>query len=156
MPFSATLATERIYDGFRGSKARALMHGHTFFGNPLGAAVAREVLRVYREDDVLSQARDRADVISAFFRELGERFPEANARSLGVVGAIDLGAGGYYGELGWKAFEEARRRGIVLRPLGNTVYICPPLIIPQAELAWLLEQVGETVESVLTLAGRPC
>ena len=42
LPFSATLATERVFDGFRGDKTRALMHGHTFYGNPLGAAVARE------------------------------------------------------------------------------------------------------------------
>ena len=65
LPFAATLATERIYDGFRGDKSRALMHGHTFCGNPLGAAIAREVLAIYREDDVLASAAPKAAKVAA-------------------------------------------------------------------------------------------
>ncbi len=62
LPFGATLATERVFSGFLGARERALYYGHSYCGNPLGAAVAREVLAVYRDEDVLGQvARNGAE-----------------------------------------------------------------------------------------------
>jgi adenosylmethionine-8-amino-7-oxononanoate aminotransferase len=152
MPFAATLATEQIYEGFRGGKTRALMHGHTFFGNALGAAIALEVLTIYREERVIETAKVRAATIADKFAELGERYPSSNARSLGVVGAMRLGSEGYFGGLGWQAYEEGLSQGVIMRPLGDTVYLCPPLNCSEDELNWLLEKFEKTVESVLTRA----
>ena len=55
VPMGATLASERVFDAFRGGKERALYYGHTFCGNPLGARLASEVLAIYRDEDVLGQ-----------------------------------------------------------------------------------------------------
>ena len=54
---AATLATERIFDAFLGDPSRAFYYGHTYCGNPLGAAVAREVLAIYRDEDILEHAQ---------------------------------------------------------------------------------------------------
>jgi adenosylmethionine-8-amino-7-oxononanoate aminotransferase len=160
LPFAATLATSRIYDGFRGDKRRALMHGHTFCGNPLGAAVAREVLAIFREERVLEGVPARARRITAAFDALGELPGVRRTRSLGMVAAADLEAtapsaratpdgGGYFGALGWAVHEEAKKRGAHLRPLGNTIYIVPPLNIPEADLEALLEIVRDSVGAAL-------
>lgn len=148
LPMAATLATPRVYDGFRGGATRALMHGHTFCGNPLGAAVAREVLAIHRDEDVLGQVREKAPTIEAAFDRIGAIDGVRRVRSLGMIGAADLGDGGYHGELGWRVFEEALARGAFLRPLGDTVYVTPPLTIDAGELSQLLDIVHDSVRAV--------
>jgi adenosylmethionine-8-amino-7-oxononanoate aminotransferase len=67
-----------------------------------------------------------------------------------MIGAADLSDGreGYLGEVGWRVYDEARKRGAYLRPLGSTVYVCPPLTIPEAELERLLAILDESVRAV--------
>jgi adenosylmethionine-8-amino-7-oxononanoate aminotransferase len=72
LPMGATLATDRVQDAFRGTKDRALMYGHTLCGNPLGAALALEVLDVYRDERVLEGARAKAERIAKAFARTGE------------------------------------------------------------------------------------
>ena len=152
LPFAATLATDRIYDGFRGGKERALMHGHTFCGNPLGAAVAREVLAIYRDDDVLESAKPKAAKLATRIERMTEISGVTAPRSLGMCAAFDVGAPGYMGTVGWEISEAALELGAHLRPLGNTVYVVPPLNIEDADLDRLLDIVHESTERVLVTA----
>jgi adenosylmethionine-8-amino-7-oxononanoate aminotransferase len=69
-------------------------------------------------------------------------------RSLGMVGAADLGDGGYHGPIGPRFYDAARRRGLYLRPLGDTAYVCPPLTIPLDDLARLLEGMHDAIAEV--------
>lgn len=62
-----------------------------------------------------------------------------------MIGAADLGGGGYLGGLGWRVYEAARALGAYLRPLGDTVYVTPPLTIDPDELDWLLAIVEESI-----------
>ena len=145
LPFSATLTTERIFDGFRGDATRALLHGHTFCGNPLGAAVAREVLAVFRDDAVLESVGAKADVLAEGFARLGRIPGIRRARTLGLIGACDLGDEGYYGRAGRVVQAAARARGVNLRPLGDVIYVVPPLTITSDELAQLLQVVEASI-----------
>jgi len=150
LPMAATLATERIERGFRGADERAFWYGHSFCGNPLGAAVALEVLRIYDDEKVLAAARKKAERIARAFRELGTLPGVAATRSLGMIGALDLAGGaGYLERGGWAVYEEALRRGLYLRPLGSVVYVTPPLNVPDDVLDELLEGVRESVAAVL-------
>ena len=157
-PMGATMVTDRVYDSFRGSDERALWYGHTFCGNPLGAAVAREVLAVYEEEAVVAQVRAKAPRITAAFERIAAIPGVARVRSLGMTAAADLelgtgGTGGtgtsYLGRAGWRVYEEARRRGAYLRPLGDTVYVCPPLVIGERDLDDLLGILEESVRAAL-------
>jgi len=154
LPMGATLASEQVQQAFRGAKDRALMYGHTLCGNPLGAALALEVLDVYRDEAVLEAAAPRGRRIAAAFERLGAIPGVARTRSIGMIGAADLegpaGHGGYLGGLGWRVYDEARRRGAYLRPLGDTVYVTPPLTIADDELDALLSIVEESVRAALT------
>jgi adenosylmethionine-8-amino-7-oxononanoate aminotransferase len=153
-PMAATLATERLFQGFVGDKSRAFYYGHTYCGNPLGAAVAREVLKVYREEKILEHALAKAKAIDGAFAKLASLPRVVGARTLGMIGAVDIveerGAAGYLGTAGWRVYEAARRRGVYLRPLGNVVYIAPPLNIPDADLEELLGKVREAIEEVVS------
>ena len=152
LPFAATLATDRIYDGFRGDKSRALMHGHTFCGNPLGAAIAREVLAIYRDDSVLEAAKPKAARLASRIQSMVDVRGVTAPRSLGMCAAFEVGAPGYMGTVGWQISDAALELGAHLRPLGNTVYVVPPLNIEDADLDRLLDIVRESTERVLRSA----
>lgn len=155
LPFGAVLVTDRVHRGFAGGPSRAFLHGHTFFGNPLGARVAREVLAVYRDEAVLDVAASRARTLSAGFARIGALAGSRDARTLGMIGAVELGPADYFGSLGWDVAREARARGVALRPLGNTVYVIPPLNTPELDLERMLDAVCSSIEAVLAHAPDP-
>jgi adenosylmethionine-8-amino-7-oxononanoate aminotransferase len=148
VPMAAVLVNERVFGAFRGGRERALQHGHTFCGNPLGAAVAREVLAVYRDERVLERVAAHAPIIARAFARLASVPGVERVRTLGMIGAADLGDGGYLADVGWRVYAEARKRGAYLRPLGSTVYVCPPLTIETSELEQLLSVLEESVRAV--------
>jgi adenosylmethionine---8-amino-7-oxononanoate aminotransferase len=151
MPMAATLATRRIFEGFFGGSGRSFFYGHTFTGNPLGAAIALEVLRVYEEELVLERAALKAERIAAAFASFADISGVTTTRSLGMIGALELGGRqGYLERSGLRVYHEALRRGAYLRPLGNIVYIAPPLNIADADLDELLGIVAESVRAVTT------
>jgi len=153
IPMAATLVTDDVFDAFRGGKDRTLYYGHTFCGNPVGAALAREVLAIYRDEAVLEQVRTKAPRIRAAFDRMAELPGVDSVRSIGMIGAADLrrsgGASSYLGESGWRVYAEAKRRGAYLRPLGDTVYVCPPLNISESDLDTLLGILEESVVATL-------
>ena len=150
VPMGATLATEAVFDAFRGPKDRTLFYGHTFCGNPIGAALAREVLAIYRDEDVVGQVQAKAPRIEASFARIGELPGIARTRTLGMIGAADLATtSSYLGEAGWRVFEEGRKRGAYLRPLGDPVYVAPPLTIGEPDLDDLLRILDESITVAL-------
>jgi adenosylmethionine-8-amino-7-oxononanoate aminotransferase len=152
LPMAATLANEKVFAAFRGGTENALLYGHTFCGHPLGAALAREVLAIYRDEKIVESAARLGDTIASFFeREIASLPGVARVRARGAIGAADLeGAAGYLGGRGWRVYDEALRRGAYLRPLGDTVYVCPPLTIDESDLDRLLGILAESIRA----AGR--
>ncbi|NVJ17939.1 adenosylmethionine--8-amino-7-oxononanoate transaminase [Myxococcus sp. AM010] len=149
LPFGATLASERVFSGFLGAPNRALYYGHSYCGNPLGAAIAREVLAVYRDEDVMGQVARKAPRVKAAFERMAATIPGlVRPRAVGMVGAVDLGGGGYLARGGWRVYEAARRRGLYLRPMGDTVYIAPALTISDEALEELLSGVEAALHEV--------
>jgi adenosylmethionine---8-amino-7-oxononanoate aminotransferase len=149
LPMAATLATARIYGGF----TRAFMHGHSFYGHPLGAAVAREVLAIYRDEDIVAGVSPRAAMLESTLAQIAAMPGVRRTRQLGLVGAVDLGEGGYGGAVGPRFTDAARRRGLYLRPLGDTAYVCPPLNIPSADLLTLLDGFAGAIADTLRTPG---
>jgi adenosylmethionine---8-amino-7-oxononanoate aminotransferase len=150
LPFAATLTTDRVFEAFLGGASRAFLYGHTYCGNPLGAAVALEVLKVYADEEVMAGIPERSLLIEKTFRRLSALDGVVDARSLGMCGALDLAGGrGYLERGGWKVYERALQRGAYVRPLGNVVYVTPALNIPLADLEELLFIVERSVRDVV-------
>lgn len=158
LPFGAVLVSERVYHGFGGGPGRAFLHGHTFCGNPLGARVALEVLATYRDESVLARGAENAAHLRAAMARFERIDGVRNPRAFGSIAAFEVGPSGYFGRLGWAVEREARKHGVALRPLGNTVYVVPPLITSTPDLDFLLAGVEAAVRSVLLeadLGGKP-
>ncbi|HVH44617.1 MAG TPA: adenosylmethionine--8-amino-7-oxononanoate transaminase [Labilithrix sp.] len=148
IPMGATLVTDEVFDAFRGGKDRTLYYGHTFCGNPIGAALAREVLAIYRDEAIVEQAQAKGRQITTAFERIAGLPGVERVRSVGMIGAADLrmsGDGGYLGESGWRVYEEGKKRGAYLRPLGDTVYVCPPLNVTESDLGALLDILTESI-----------
>jgi len=153
VPMGAALTTEAVFNTFRGTKDRALWYGHTFCGNPIGAALAREVLAIYDDERIVEQVLRKEKIIAKAFARIAEIRGVQSTRHIGMIGAADLasltGGNGYLGGLGWRVYDEARRRGAYLRPLGDTIYVCPPLNIEDTDLDTLLGIVEESLRATL-------
>jgi adenosylmethionine---8-amino-7-oxononanoate aminotransferase len=98
------------------------------------------VLAVFRDEAVLAQVRAKAPRLRAAVDAAAAKSPGATRpRALGLIAALDLAGGGYLGEAGWRVYDHALARGAILRPLGDTVYLAPPLTISDADLAELCD-----------------
>lgn len=153
LPLAATLTTERIYQAFLGSPDahRQFFHGHTFTGNPLACAVALASLDLFEEEGVLRRASHLEHhlriLLKGWFRKPGV----GSVRQRGVMAGIDLVdplTGAPYDpslQMGYKVCQKARERGAILRPLGDTLVINPPLAIQDAELTALVRSAAEAM-----------
>lgn len=149
LPMAATLTTQRVFDGFRGAPERALYYGHTYCGHPLGAAVAREVLRVYADERIIENSLPKTSRIARAVHEMAHIEGVSRPRALGMMGAVQLGeSGDYLRPRGRRVAELALGRGVYIRPLGNVVYVAPPLNISDPDLETLLSVTRDCVEEV--------
>lgn len=162
LPMAATLTTDAIWQAFLGSHAdgRAFYHGHTFGGNPLAAAVALESLGIFRDEAVLERLPALITQLEARLENLAELPHVGGIRQCGLMAGIDLVADKQTGEpypwqarTGARACLAARRHGALLRQLGDTVVIMPPLSIAAAELDALVAAAAAGIEAVTQPSG---
>lgn len=151
LPFAATLTNSRVFEAFLGGPSRAFYYGHTYAGNALGARVALEVFRVYDDENILEALPRKVAKLQQSFAGLGELPEVAEVRGIGLCAALEIGTsgGGYLERIGWRVFDEAKRRGALIRPLGNVVYLAPALTISDSELDELLGILDESVRVAL-------
>ncbi len=158
LPLAATLATEEIFEAFLGEpeEFRALYYGHTYTGNPLAAAVALASLRLFEAEGVIDRIQPRIRQIETAmlgrFRNLAH---VADVRQVGLMTGIELmrdpakkTAYRTAEQTGARVAMEARRRGVVIRPLGDVIVLMPPLSISESELETLLEVTHESIQEV--------
>lgn len=143
LPLGATLTTENIYKAFYADSDRrkTFYHGHTYTANPLACAAALASLRVFEEEDTLRNIEKQSSV---FHKEL-EKFRildiVRDVRYIGMIGAIEL----LKKEMGLKIYEEGLERHVILRPLGNIIYLYLPLCIKRKELKFILTQTFDII-----------
>jgi adenosylmethionine-8-amino-7-oxononanoate aminotransferase len=155
MPLAATLATERIYEAFLGAHAefKTFFHGHTYTGNPLACAAALASLDVFERERTLVRIQPKIRLLSEWLGQV-EHMPEVKeVRHLGLMVGIDLGEHDPGMRLGHRVVLEARRRGVIVRPLGDVIVLMPPLSISKQELWRLVEVVGQSIRAAYPVAG---
>ncbi len=152
LPLAATLAREEIHAAFLGSyeSGKAFFHGHTFTGNPLAAAVALENIRKLRP---LIAGGALAARIACFGRLLDEAFSGHAAireiRQRGLTAALDLAAPDPARRTGLAVCLRAREHGLLLRPLGDSLLLVPPLCLTEKELGELARRTLLSIEDIL-------
>ncbi|HEX5961566.1 MAG TPA: adenosylmethionine--8-amino-7-oxononanoate transaminase [Rhodanobacteraceae bacterium] len=156
LPLSTVLTTEAVYQAFLGDYAanNAFLHSHTFSGNPIACAAALAALAIFREEPVLERNRTLAAHLAQRIDPLRGHPHVTGLRRSGWITAFDLvrdkashqpwpGAE----RRGLRFYRHALARGVLLRPLGDTVYFMPPYCIDEDDIDLLVEVAIDAVEA---------
>jgi adenosylmethionine-8-amino-7-oxononanoate transaminase len=155
LPVAATLATERVYRAFLGTfeSCRTFYHGHTFTGNQLGCAAALANLGLMEKPKFLKEIQDKCRMLEELTEPLLDHPHVCDVRLRGLMGGIELIENkkigepyGYQQKMGYRVCSEARKLGVLLRPLGNVIVLMPPLAISNKDLARLVEAIRMGIE----------
>ena len=158
LPLAATLATEEIFAAFLGEykEYKTFFHGHTYTGNPLGCAAAIANLELFEREDVIGKMQAGISYVQDRLRQDFLPLPHvSDVRQWGYMAGIELvedktSRKNYSAEMriGHKVILEARKRSVLIRPLGDVIILMPPLTITSEELAALLDVVYESIQTV--------
>lgn len=149
IPMAATTFSKRIFDAFYSDDInKALFHGHTFTANPTGCAAALAAIGLL-ESGEMQQNIARINKSHQEFAQKMKSHPRVAAvRTLGVIFALEIkteSSESYYGNLRNRLYDFFVQNGIIMRPVGNVVYILPPYIISTSQL----QKIYETIEAAL-------
>lgn len=159
LPLAATLTSEKIYEAFQGefSEGRTFFHGHTFSGNPLGCAVALASLKKLRPMISSGQIAERAQQLGDEIQKNFSDHPNiASYRQYGLTGAVDFKPADTSAKswtvdmrVGYQIALAARRHGLVIRPLGDSILFVPPISIQSSEVTHLVQAVRRAMDDVI-------
>jgi adenosylmethionine-8-amino-7-oxononanoate aminotransferase len=148
LPLSVVLTTDAIFEAFYDDvAARGFLHSHSYTGNPLGCRAALAVLDLFERDDVLNRNRSTAARLTELSQPIAAHPRVRNARQLGMIWAFDI-------ETDDPAFARryhaaALSAGLLLRPLGRTLYFMPPYVIDDEQCRHLVDGALAALDAVL-------
>ncbi|MEJ7798157.1 MAG: adenosylmethionine--8-amino-7-oxononanoate transaminase [Solirubrobacteraceae bacterium] len=148
LPLAATLATERIYEAFLGEHAelKTFFHGHTYTGNPLACAAALATLEIFEQEDTLAALQPKIALLGELLDEQVVPLPAVReVRRRGFMVGIELEDFPLEARIGHQVTRAARRRGAIVRPLGDVIVLMAPLSITAAELRRLVTITADSI-----------
>ncbi|MGE9295150.1 MAG: aminotransferase class III-fold pyridoxal phosphate-dependent enzyme, partial [Puniceicoccales bacterium] len=150
LPLAATVTSEEIYEAFLGDfgEYKAFFHGHTFTGNPLGCVVAQKSVEKLEAMIESGQLATTISAFNQFYRDLRAELPATfKLRQRGLASALDLPPGDPSERRGLHFCIALRERGVLLRALGDSLLIVPPLIISPEEIDFLISALIQTLQA---------
>jgi adenosylmethionine-8-amino-7-oxononanoate aminotransferase len=151
VPLAVTMASEPIFEAhYSPDRARMFFHSSSYTANPIACAAAAANLAIWREEPVLNRIAALAGKQAAWIETLGKFCHFDNPRTIGTIAALDLrtsGTSGYMSDLAPRLMAFFRERDVLLRPLGNTVYVMPPYCITDDQLGQVWNAIREAVIS---------
>jgi adenosylmethionine-8-amino-7-oxononanoate aminotransferase len=159
LPLAATMATEDIFSAFLGEykELKTFFHGHTYTGNPLACAAALGSLEVFAQERTLSAAvfGPKADKYCDGMKRLAQLDHVGSVRYRGLMGGVEVvkdkrtkEAYPFEERLGYRIILEARKQGVMLRPLGDVIVLMPPLSVSLDELDLLFAVTEKAIRKV--------
>lgn len=157
LPLAATLTTEKIFNAFYADheKKKTFYHGHTYTANPISCAAALASLKIFKEEDTLNRIKELIPVLHENLKKFDSLPLVGDIRCLGMIGAIELVrdrksklAFTLEDRIGIKVYRKGLKHGIILRPLGNVIYLYLPLSIRRSEMRIILEKTWEVIKNM--------
>lgn len=157
LPMAATLTTDEVWQAFLGdySESKTFYHGHTYGGNPLGAAVAMASLDVFEQEQVLARLAPKIARLKEHLQQLAQMPHVGHVRQRGLIAGIELVRDRDTAEpypfaekRGLAVCQFARSQGIFLRPLGNVLVVMPPLAISSEQLDRVMQVIGQGISAI--------
>lgn len=152
LPLSLVLSRDAIFAAFYDDDtARGFLHSHSYTGNPLACRAAVATLDLFDSDDVLAANARKSAVLRAALQPLADHPRVRHLRERGTIFAFDVALEGDAAKRFSRSFfEQALARETLLRPIGTSVYLMPPYILDDDQLAWLAARTRDTLEATLT------
>ena len=151
LPLAATFATDRIHDAFLGGeRTRAFFHGHSYTANPIACAAANTSLQIFESEPVFQRIAAIEEVHKARLPAFRAHPCVDDVRHIGTVAAIELKVpdAGYFSSLRPRLYEYFLGRGVLLRPLGNVVYVLPPYVITPEQVNFVYDVIWDSLSIV--------
>ena len=155
LPLAATLTTENVYEAFLGEPKQTFFHGHSYTGNALGCAAALANLEIFKKEKTLVQVRKKSRILQTLLKPLAELPIVGDIRQCGMMAGIELVKNKEIREpfplserMGYKVTAECRRRGLLIRPIGNIVVLVPPLAATERELRQIVNIVTKSCRTL--------
>jgi adenosylmethionine---8-amino-7-oxononanoate aminotransferase len=152
LPMAITTFSQSIYEVFYDDdKAKALFHGHTYTGNPTGCAAAIASLEILKTDKIQKGIAQINKSHEQFQKKLKKHPKVATTRILGTIFALEIKAENkesYYGTMRNKLYNFFIQNGVILRPIGNIIYVMPPYIITKTQLKKIYNTIEQALEIV--------
>jgi len=152
VPLGGVIASDAVYEAFMGAQGAGVefFHGYTYSGHPLACAAAIGTLDTYAEEKLLTRANG---TLTKSFEDAIHSFKGAphvvDCRNLGLMGAIELAPrSGAPGARGFEVFEKCWEKGVYVRPIGDNVGFCPPLIVEHKHFDQMFGAVAEVLKTV--------
>ena len=161
LPLSQVVTTDEIYSAFYAdyAKLKAFLHSHSYTGNALACAVAREVLHIFQDENVLARNEVKARMISEKATKWFDGHPTVGEyRQLGMIGALELVADqktktafDWRERVGYGIYRIAIAKGVLLRPLGNVIYFMPPYVVEEEDIEKMVQVAFESINQYFDL-----
>ncbi len=151
LPMGVTLCSDRVETAFRsGNRLHTFYHGHSYTGNALACAAANASLQIFDDEPVFERITAIAEITSERLAQLKDFASVGDIRQMGTIGAIELRAddAGYLSAMRPKLYQFFLERGVLLRPLGNVIYVLPPYVISEAELNRVYDVILDAIQTV--------
>jgi adenosylmethionine---8-amino-7-oxononanoate aminotransferase len=151
LPLGATLTSETIYEAFYSAdRAKTFFHSSSFTGNPLACAAACAALDVWDEEPVFERIRAVHDHEAALLPRLKARQELENVRQCGTILACDVRTEqrGYLSALAPVLYRYFIDRGVLLRPIGQTIYVLPPYCVSREDLNVIVETIERALDAL--------
>jgi adenosylmethionine---8-amino-7-oxononanoate aminotransferase len=152
MAMGATVCTNRVEEAFRSeNRLHTFYHGHSYTGNALACAAANASLQIFDDEPVFDRISTITKINAERLAHLRAMHQVGDARQIGTMGAIELVAhdAGYLSAMRPKLYGFFLERGVLLRPLGNVVYVLPPYVIEPDELHRVYDAITEAIQTLL-------
>ncbi|MBA4782718.1 MAG: aminotransferase class III-fold pyridoxal phosphate-dependent enzyme [Rhizobiales bacterium] len=162
-PLSAVMMPDFLYDALvdQSRKLGTFGHGYTYGGHPLSAAIGVKTLEIYHKRNILGRVRDLAPLFAARMAKIGDHPLVGNTRCSGLIGGAELSANRKTRTpfdpkitLGMRCVMALQKHGAILRAIGDTIAICPPMIITPDELNLLFDKLELALDETLDWAVR--
>jgi adenosylmethionine-8-amino-7-oxononanoate aminotransferase len=156
MPLAATVTTEELYKGFLGKyeEFKTFFHGHSYTGNQLGCAVALANLEVFKKEKTLAKLQPKIKTMAQLLQPLRQLPHVGDIRQRGLMAAIELVEDkstkkpySLAAKMGHRVTMDARRRGLLLRPIGNVIILLPPLSTSLPELTRMITILQASIKT---------
>ncbi|MCB2076568.1 MAG: adenosylmethionine--8-amino-7-oxononanoate transaminase [Novosphingobium sp.] len=150
LPLAVTMASEPVFEAhYSRDRSRMFFHSSSYTANPIACAAASANLDIWRDEPVRDRISDLASRQQRRLAGLSANASIRNPRQLGTITAFEIGAGeGYLSDLAPRLMAQFLEQGVLLRPLGDTIYVMPPYCIEDSDLDRIYDAIGSAIASL--------